>query len=506
MNKLKSSALIAVGISSALAIPLLAEDWPTWGRDGTRNMVSNEKDLPVTIEVAEGDDAIDVAKSKGVLWAAKLGSQTYGNPVVAGGKVYVGTNNESPRDEKYQGDYGNLYCLDEKTGKFLWQLVTPKLAAGRNVDWEDCGICSSPAVEADRVYVVTNRAEVLALDTAGLANGNDGDFKDEGAYAAGPGQPPVTPGPTDADIIWRYDMRFELGVFPHFQTASNPLIVGDRLYITTSNGVDWSDKHIPAPYAPALICLDKKTGRLIGQEKAGISARTFYCNWSAPAVGEVGGRQTIVFGGGDGFLYGFDPVPSADGALVELWRIDANPPQYRNKDGKPVKYRDGEGPSEIIATPVIVAGRVYVAIGQDPEHGGGVGAMNCVTVESTGGKLTPKILWQNTEIGRTMSTAAVANGMVLVPELLGIVHCLDAETGKSIWRHDVESNVWGSSLVADGKIYVGNESAELVILEEGKAEKKLATIDMLAPVFSSPITANGVLYVATGSHLFALKK
>ena len=59
-----------------------------------------------------------------MLWAAKLGSQTYGNPVVAGGRVYVGTNNGNPRDEKYEGDYGNLYCLDEKTGKLLWQLVT----------------------------------------------------------------------------------------------------------------------------------------------------------------------------------------------------------------------------------------------------------------------------------------------------------------------------------------------------------------------------------------------
>jgi outer membrane protein assembly factor BamB len=138
-------------------------------------------------------------------------------------------------------------------------------------------------------------------------------------------------------------MRHELGVFPHFQAASNPLVVGDRVYVVTSNGVDWTDKHVPAPYAPALICLDKKTGKLLAEERSGISARTFYCNWSAPAFGEVGGRPTIVFGGGDGFLYGLRPRArlegprggggggTGSGTLKELWRIDCNPPEYRSK-------------------------------------------------------------------------------------------------------------------------------------------------------------------------------
>ena len=148
-----------------------------------------------------------------------------------------------------------------------------------------------------------------------MANGNDGPFQEEAQYTAGPGQPPVPPGPTDADILWRYDMRHELGVFPRQMTSSSVLVVGDRLYVTTSNGVDWTEKHVPSPNAPALICLDKKTGKLLAREQSGISGRTFYCNWSSPAYGTVGGKPTVVFGGGDGFCYGFDPEPvaSADG-------------------------------------------------------------------------------------------------------------------------------------------------------------------------------------------------
>src|SRR5213075_1619396 len=143
-----------------------------------------------------------------------LGSQTYGNPTVAGGRVFVGTNNDSPRDTKHQGDRGVLMCFEEASGKFLWQLVVPKLESGKHEDWEFTGLCSSPAVDGSRVYAVTNRCEIVCLDTAGLANGNQGPFMQEGQYLAGSGKPPVEPGPLDADILWRFDMREELGVFP----------------------------------------------------------------------------------------------------------------------------------------------------------------------------------------------------------------------------------------------------------------------------------------------------
>lgn len=510
MRRTTLAALLAPAALAA-ALPVVAADWPTWGGTPARNMVSAETNLPADAKPGKVNDdtgEVDLKDAQHVAWAAKLGSQTYGNPVVAGGRVYVGTNNAKPRDAKYDGDHGVLLCLDEATGKLAWQLVVPKLAGGRNVDWEECGVCSSPAVDGNRVYVVTNRCEVLCLDANGLVDGNAGPVTDEGQLAAGPGKPSIDVGPTDADVVWRYDLRRELGVFPHFQSASNPLVVGDRVYVTTSNGVDWTDKHVPAPYAPALVCLDKATGKLLGQEKLGISARTFYCNWSAPAFGTVGGKPTLVFGGGDGFLYGFDPAPTAEGELKELWRVDCNPPEYRAKDGKPVKYRNNKGPSEIIATPVIHEGKVFVAIGQDPEHGSGtVGAASCVSVAYAGERATPTVAWRNTAVGGTMSTAAVAGDLLLLPELTGIVHALDPATGKELWKHDAESVIWGSAMIADGRAYVGNESGELLILAADKAAAKVvAKVDMGSPVLSTPVAANGALYVATGTQLYKLKK
>src|SRR3954462_12248047 len=159
--------VVALAVSCMGATAALAADWPHWGGDASRNMVApaDVTGLPESAKVEVGSDGgVDVAKSTNVKWAAPLGSQSYGNAVVAGGRVYVGTNNDRPRDPKHEGDRGVLLCLDEQTGKLLWQLISPKLATGKVVDFEAVGLCSSPTVEGDRVYLITNRCEVLCLD------------------------------------------------------------------------------------------------------------------------------------------------------------------------------------------------------------------------------------------------------------------------------------------------------------------------------------------------------
>src|SRR5690349_3495647 len=165
----------ATALASALAgyaALALAKDWPTWGGGPSRNMVlSDANTLPIeaNVEAVGEDGKVDPAKAKNVKWAARLGSQTYGNPTVAGGRVYVGTNNDPPRDPKHAGDRGVLACFDEKDGHFFWQLAVPKLTSGKHEDWEFTGLCTSPAVDGDRVYAVTNRCEIVCLDAAGLS-------------------------------------------------------------------------------------------------------------------------------------------------------------------------------------------------------------------------------------------------------------------------------------------------------------------------------------------------
>lgn len=488
----------------------VAADWPGWGRDGTRNMVAAEKKAPRVFEpgtFAGDSEEIDLATTRGVRWVAKLGSQSYGNPTVAGGRVYVGTNNAYERRPGVTGDKSLVLAFDEADGRLLWQLTVPKLGSGKVNDWEYLGICSAPTVVDDQVYVVTSRGEVVSLDVDGLRDGNDGEFQEEAAYMVAPGEPELTLLPElDADILWRFDMPNDLGVFPHNVTSSSVLAVGDRLYVTTSNGVDWSHLDLPSPFAPTLIVLDRHTGALVGEEAVGIGERTMHANWSSPALAPATGGlpEQVVFGAGDGFLYGFDLDPFDEQGLAvlrERWRADGNKPGYRVKDGQPIKYATAPGPSEFIGTPVIVDGVAFAAIGQDPEHGPGVGLLSAIPVGGTG---AVQPLWTFDGIGRTISTVAVARGVVYAADYSGDLFALDARSGALLWTYETRAHIWGSPYVVGNVVYLGDEDGVLHALKAGRKLAPIGTVSLPAPIYATPVMANGTLYVATQTHLYAV--
>ncbi|MBM3821767.1 MAG: pyrrolo-quinoline quinone [Verrucomicrobia bacterium] len=508
-RSLLGAAALSAGISTASAAVLA--DWPQWGgHDPGRNMYSPAKGLPERFEPGKfkrGTEEIDLSTTKNVKLVMKLGSQSYGNVTVADGKIFVGTNNDSPRDPKHQGDRSVLMVFEEKTGAFLWQLIVPKLASGKVNDWENLGLLSSPTVEGNRLYVVTSRCEVLCLDLNGLADGNEGPFQDEAQYVAGPGKPKIEVGPKDGDILWKYDMMDELGVFPHNASNCSISIVGDMLYVCTSNGQDWTHSNIPSPQSPSLIALNKKTGQLVGEDDAKIGPRIYHGQWSSPSTGVVNGKPLVFFGGGDGFLYAFDSKPVKDGEydiLKRVFWVDCNPPEYKMKDGKPIRYPAADGPSEINSTPVFYKNRVYVATGQDPEHGEGEGRLLCVDATKTGHLTKTGVLWDYRGIKRSISTVSIdpETGLLFVGDFSGFVHCLDAETGKLHWIHDMKAHMWGSTLVADGKVYVGDEDGDFVVMAASKDKKILSESNLNAPVYSTPIVANGVIYVQSNTHLF----
>ncbi len=506
-----------------------AGDWPQWGGTDNRNLVSDEKGLADSFEPGlrkPGVD-VDVATAKNVKWVARLGYAAYGNPTVAGGRVFVGTDDQTiDEDKRFERSKGGMVkCFDEATGKLLWQLVTPHrtaLAKEFHFSQQHLGTCSSPTVDGDRVYVVTSAAEVVCLDVHGQSGGNRGPFTDEGRYMAGPNKPPVKLKDSDADIIWKLDLIKDLGVMPHDAASCSILIHGDVLYLSTSNGVDVTHEKIPAPDAPAFIAVDKRTGRMVAREDIGLSRRQFHAQWCSPSLGRVGDRNLIFLGGGDGFCYAFEAlesVPEKPADLKEVWKYDCNPPEYRFRDGKPMHYMSGDkrkrtspnkndgayvGPSDVIATPVFVNGRIYVAIGQDPAHGRGRGMIHCIDATKTGDITKTGCIWTYDALDRTIATAAVADGLVYIPDIAGKLHCLDAETGKPYWVFDSGAEAWGGPLVADGKLYWGNQK-EFFIMAAGKEIKIISKVRLGSPVYSTPIVANGVVYVASQRYLWAVK-
>ena len=289
-----------------------------------------------------------------------LGSKAYGGPVVAGGRVFVGTNNQNPRNPEIQGDKGVLMCFDEATGDFQWQLIFDKLPAGRVQDWPEEGICSSPIVEGDRLYFVSNRCTVVCADVAGDADR-----------------------PGEGKIYWQYDMIGKDLVFPHNLAVCSPMIIDDLLFVVTANGVDEEHINIPAPEAPSFLCLNKSDGTLVWKNNAPtqslVEARraggqvdilslvnqgklAMHGQWSNPCYAEPDGRPMVIFPGGDGWIYAFEPK---SGEL--LWKVDCNPKESFYVLGPRATRND------FIGTPAVHQESTVHWCGARPEHMEGVG-------------------------------------------------------------------------------------------------------------------------------------
>jgi outer membrane protein assembly factor BamB len=446
-----------------------------FGNTFSRNMVSDEKGLPADWDVKTG---------RNVKWWADVGSQAYAGPSVAGGKVFVGTNNDGLRNPALPNDRGVVMAFSAANGDFLWQMTHEKLASGRVNDWPQQGICSTPFVEANRLYYTSNRATLVALDAEGMKDGNAGPVTDEKAK-----------GPTDGDVVWEYDMMAELDVFPHNLAVSSPIVVDGVLYATTGNGVDESHINIPSPQSPSFIAMDAATGKLLWESNLP-GEKIFHGTWSNPSYGVIKGRPQVLFPGGDGWLYSLEP---RTGKL--LWKFNANPPGAKYILG-------GRGTAnEIIASPVIYDDKVYVGVGQDPEHGEGVGNFWCIDATLEGDVTEKGKVWHRggNDFHRTISTAAIHDGIVYAADLSGFLYALDAKTGAPYWTHDLLAAVWGSPFVADGRVYIGDEDGDVAILKEGKTKEVIAEPNLGVSVYSTPVARDGVLYVLARNRLFALQ-
>lgn len=514
-----------------------------------------------------------------------------------------------------------LLCFDDHDGKFLWQHSNEKLPTGRVHDWPMQGVCSAPLVEGKRLWYVTNRGEVVCLDTEGFYDGvdngpvqnelgrlfeivkNEDPAKDKVAglleelkqgkipsavaaefQAAGMPLPDdakleatktgytitfvgqKTPreaqlrmeGPKlvaykvigiedtdEADVIWKLNMMKQLGVSQHNMASCSVTSAGDLLFVNTSNGVDEGHINLPAPHVPSFMALDKNTGKVVWTDNSP-GTNVLHGQWSSPAYAVLEGVPQVLFGGGDGWLYSFNPQ-GKDGKSELLWKFDCNP-----KESKYVLGGRADR-NHVIGTPVIADGHVFIGVGEDPEHGEGAGHFyaidptkrgdvslelayklpdlknpiphrrNQAVIKEEGEVARPNpnsaAVWHyaffdankngkadfEETMHRTCGTAAVKDNLLLVADFSGLVHCLNASTGEPHWTHDMLAASWASPLIVDGKIYIGDEDGDICVFEFSPKLNLISEINMGSSVYSTPIVANNVLYISNKDHLFAIE-
>jgi outer membrane protein assembly factor BamB len=455
-----------------------------FGGTPSRNLVNTvDKNIP-------DDWSIENGKEKNLKWVAKLGNRAYGGPVIAGGRVFVATNNANPRNPNIKGDKGVIMCFRESDGTFLWQALHD-LAKGINPEAMPEGIASTPAVEGNRVYYVSNGCEVVCLDTEGTPDGK-------------------------GKVVWWLDMMKELDVYPHKMSNGSPLIAGDLVIVCTSNGVN-DDNKVQSPKAPSLIAIDKNTGKVKWQDNSP-GDKIVLGQWSNPAYALIKGKGQVIFGGGDGWLRAFEAETGKP-----LWRFNCNTRAARAGAKGDRNY--------LVSTPVVYDNKVYIGTGQEPSLGSGPADFWCIDPTKTG-DVSPEdetgaanknsaVVWhygdavdaQTEEItgrkyafGRTVSTAAVVNDLVYIAEVAGFFHCLDAKTGKPQWLFDAKAEVWGSPYCVDNKVFLGTGDGEVHVFAAGKEKKALGKIEMDSGIFTAPVAANGVLYVMTSKNLYSITK
>ena len=514
-----------------------------------------EKGLPDWY--ALGGINFDPAATKNIKWVAKLGGCTCGSPIVSHGRVFIGTQGASSDDDI-------LLCLDEQTGRELGRFICRR-PHGRGEHW---GVCSTPTVEGDRLYLVTPYGEAVCVNVASWLASHATASAEE----------------SDRHIVWKYDMVEKLHVEQDHTASCSPLVLGDFVYVCTGNGRFKTTKRPFYPLTPSLIAFNKHTGQLVARDDEQIGEQLWRGQWSSPSAAMVNGKAQILFATGNGLCYGFEPVDPAVQVTPDKWITETlrgpivyyidvegkniaglTPAQYakahhvlspKDKPALPLEFRysirmpattpidsipkamvpdvpilkkvwwfdclppefrnapfyaqgcKGDGkihPCDIIATPVFYRNRVYVAIGGDPQHGSknSRGHLVCFDATKTGDVTRSGFIWSYDKLNATLTTVAIADGLLFVIDEASVVHCLDADTGQKYWTYELKSDrglLTSALLVADGKVFVGKS-----ILAASKTLKILGTIESKASTScSTPCVANGVLFTVHGKRLWAV--
>lgn len=480
------SCLVFVALS-------FAADWPVGGRSANRNPVSPESNPPTDLELP-----VDGSNARNVRWHAQVGSRAGGGPIVSGGLVWVGTNNELPDADR--PDLAVLACFRESDGKPLYRYESSR--GKYPADWQKQSMTGAPMAEGDRLWFVNNRREVVCLDTSLLRRGE--------------GKPRV---------VWTFDMVRELKVHPRAlmipwpDALGSPAAFKDLLFVPTGNArmSPDVDPAVPAPEAPALVCLGKDTGKVVWSDNSP-GRELLYGQNASPLAIEVAGRGLVIHPQGDGWVRAFDAL---SGKLV--WKFDVNP-----KNVKGNRDLDGYGGRVyVISTPVYAEGRVYFATGREPEACGqergrlfaidpaGNGDVSPELEGGNGrGKPNPNsaVKWEYSSAGPekddswrlSVTSVTVRDGLVFAADFWGGVRCLDAKTGKLHWSHDAKGAVYSNPLVVGDKLYIATQGGDLWIFDATASKRTVRRIDLGIPISANPAFANGVLYLLTEGSLFAI--
>ena len=354
----------------------------------------------------------------------------------------------------------------------------------------------------------------------------------------------------EADTVWVYDMMTELGVSQHNMCSCSVTAFGDILFVNTSNGVDESHINIPAPDAPSFMAMDKNTGEVALDRQV---ARTEHP--ARPMVVADGWRHRavpqVIFAGGDGWVYSFDPKADAARRQARVAvEVRRQPKDVRSGFSAVAALATTSSPRRSSTTASSTSpsdrtrnmAKASAICGVSIPPNEATSALSWPLTPTTPSQMIPphttnpsgrarrrrchgpiptrpssgttasstrtamaRFDFEET-MHRSCGTVAIKDDLLYIADFSGLFHCLDAKTGKVHWTYDMLAAAWGSPLIVEDKVYIGDEDGDVCVFDlTAEPHEPIAEINMGNSVYSTPIVANDVLYIANRTHLFAIQ-
>jgi outer membrane protein assembly factor BamB len=259
---------------------------------------------------------------------------------------------------------------------------------------------------------------------------------------------------TAGKIIWTKELKYDQRHGP----GGSPVVWKDLL-IVSCDGID----------VQYTVALDKQTGEERWKtEHPGQQA------YSTPIVIKVNGVEQLITSGGEAAI------------------------AYSPKDGSEL-WRCRHGGHSVVPRPVAGNGLIYFCTGYWTP------ALFAVRPDGHGDVTDTKLEFTlRRGVPHTPSPLLIGDRLLMISDL-GVLTCVDAKQGQEVWRQRVGGNFSASPTLADGKVYLTNETGATLVLEPGDKYQLLRANHVEGRTLASPAFAGHAIYLRTDSHLYRIE-
>ena len=404
---------------------LLSENWPNW-RGPSGDGISLEKGIPVKWSPTEN-----------IAWRVAIPGKGHSSPVVWGNKVFLTTC--LPEKEQRL-----LLCLDQRTGKKLWQKVVLNSPL-ETIHPLNSRASGTPATDGQHVFVTFMKADDRKIPAPNVGT-----------------QRLITPGKI---IVAAYDLdgeqkwKINVGDFisAHgFNTC--PVLFEDLVII---NGDHDGDAY--------LVALERKTGR----KRWRIERENKTRSYATPIIREIGGRTQMILSGSL-CVASYDPHNGK-----RHWIVD--------------------GPTEQFVASMVYNGEyVFVTAGYPERH------ILAIRPDGSGNVTGTHVAWRTNRGAAYVPSPIFAGPYLLVVADSGIASCLNAKTGKRHWMERLPGGHSPSTVSADDLVYFTSDRGVTTIVRPGKMFNVIARNELGEQISASPAISQGQIFLRTHQHLYCI--